>query len=838
MPKIQGYFFVRAAFVSLFILAIVIWPAGCKKAVTPSEVYDQIVRVVRHGDLNASLADVDKALKENVGGTIEWSWRFRVLKAQILVSRSAYTEALALLREELPVSLASSDVAVRKKLMQGIAYRYGQEFKQSERDLHDALVLARSAQPQLACEVVRAIGELQVDEKKFVDAERSFREAMELAQKEGRQDQVAGVRVDLGRLATSEEHFGEAVDRNQIALELSRSLDMQGVVGTVLGNMGWSYFELGDFEKALDSFKEAAETSERIGQTGYSFYWLTGVANSYIALHDPDSAQTLLEKALIRARQLSDTETITICLNALAEISLKANRLDAAANYDAEALSLEEAGLDHFGTLRSRILSGRIETSRRHFSQAEKLLVSVLRDPSADTPSRWEAQSRLAKLHDDQGLPQKAEKEYRESIDTIESARSEITQPELRVSFLSGGIEFYDDYVEFLIAHGRPQDALKIAELSRARTLEEGLGAARKTAKYSAETIQPRRDAQRLDATILFYWLGEQHSYLWVISPLKTTCLTLPASSEIEPIVKSYRDATAESKDVAETEQTAGEKLYRTLIAPAEKLIAQNSRVVLLPDGALYSLNFETLIVPGPKPHFWIEDVTLTTGSSLSLLASVGNWVAPKKRNLLLIGDALKASDEFEQLPEAEDEMQIVERYFAESNRTVLKREQATPGAYLRSNPERYAFLHFVTHGTASRAEPLESAVILSKEPGSDTYKLYARDIVKYHLNAELVTISACNGSGTRAYSGEGLVGLSWAFLRAGAHNVIGALWEVSNAPSTGQLMDAFYKELSRGEDPATALRAAKLSFLGSAQSNSVFRKPYYWAPFQLYAGS
>ncbi len=128
--------------------------------------------------------------------------------------------------------------------------------------------------------------------------------------------------------------------------------------------------------------------------------------------------------------------------------------------------------------------------------------------------------------------------------------------------------------------------------------------------------------------------------------------------------------------------------------------------------------------------------------------------------------------------------------------------------------------------------------MVLSKEPGGDTYKLYARDIVTRHLQAELVTISACYGSGTRAYSGEGLVGLSWAFLRAGAHNVIGALWEVSDAPATPELMDSLYRELKDGKDPATALRDAKLSLLHSANPNSVFKKPFYWAPFQLYAGS
>ena len=65
------------------------------------------------------------------------------------------------------------------------------------------------------------------------------------------------------------------------------------------------------------------------------------------------------------------------------------------------------------------------------------------------------------------------------------------------------------------------------------------------------------------------------------------------------------------------------------------------------------------------------------------------------------------------------------------------------------------------------------------------------------------MTISACYGAGTRAYTGEGLVGLSWAFLRAGAHNVVAALWEVDDA-STPQLMGAMYRKLREGAPPPT----------------------------------
>ena len=819
-------------------MATVIACTSCRSHQDPFATSNEIESRILHGDLATALAEANGAIKQYGGRSQEWDWRFRILKAQILISQSAPEEALSLLKADLPASLSSSDIAVKKPMFEGIAHTYDQRFADAEQEIATAERLANSFQPQLLSEILNARGSLEVAEKKKLEAEETFRQALAMARQQKKASQEARALGNLAFVAISLEHYDQAIDRSQEALRLARSLGMQSVVATNLGNLGWAYSQLGDFESSLEFFKQGEDMSEKSALTGYGAYWLTGIADAYQAKRNYSSAETNLNRALEVGRRLDDKETITTALNALALICLKTGRLDQAEQRVQEALELEEAGLDHFGTLQSLLLSGRIETIRRHFAQAEKLLQSVLQDPDADTPSRWEAQARLAKLHDVQGLPKEAEREYSESIDTIEAAGSTITQLELRLSFLSGAIEFYDDYVEFLIAHGRQQDGLKIAELSRAQILEEGLGAPAKTAKFSSGSVQLQQNPRLSHATLLFYWVGQEHSYLWVITSAKTTCLTLPPASEIDPAVKSYSEAVAGSKDVAETELAAGEKLYAMLVAPAEKFIAQNTRVILLPDGSLYSLNFETLIVPGPRPHFWIEDVTLSTASSLTLLASGANRPPPKQKNLLLVGDALRASDEFEPLPEAEEEMKIVEGHFSESHRTVLKREQATPGAYLGSSPERYAYLHFVTHGTASRTQPLESAVILSKEPASDTYKLYARDIVTRHLNAELVTISACNGSGKRTYSGEGLVGLSWAFLRAGAHNVIGALWEVSNAPSTAQLMDAFYKGLSRGQDPASALREAKLSLLRSPKANSVFKKPYYWAPFQFYAGS
>jgi CHAT domain-containing protein len=103
---------------------------------------------------------------------------------------------------------------------------------------------------------------------------------------------------------------------------------------------------------------------------------------------------------------------------------------------------------------------------------------------------------------------------------------------------------------------------------------------------------------------------------------------------------------------------------------------------------------------------------------------------------------------------------------------------------------------------------------------------------MKVPLDASLVTLSSCRSAGARAYSGEGLVGLTWAFLQAGARNVIAGLWDVDDA-STSRLMSRMYSDLTGGVPPEDALRTAQLSLLHSAYPN---KKPYYWGPFQLYS--
>ena len=215
------------------------------------------------------------------------------------------------------------------------------------------------------------------------------------------------------------------------------------------------------------------------------------------------------------------------------------------------------------------------------------------------------------------------------------------------------------------------------------------------------------------------------------------------------------------------------------------------------------------------------------------LIASHPRRVAAK--GLLLIGAPAQADPHFVELPHAKEEMASAEKHFPAGKITRFAGADATPDSYLKSSPGMYKFIHLATHGTPNAIDPLQSAIILSS--GKDgNFKLLARDIVdsKVRLNAELVTISACEGVGTQLQSLEGLLGLEWAFMRAGAHQVVAAVWDQDDAV-TPALMDDFYDQLAQGKSAIDALHHAKLSILHAGGFHAA---PYYWASLQLYTRS
>ena len=611
------------------------------------------------------------------------------------------------------------------------------------------------------------------------------------------------------------------------------------VLEKALANVGYAYYALGDFEKSLNNFEQAEGQADKLGAASDQVRWLITQGDAQYQLGNLKDAESYYMRSLALARTLQNGVEILGADAGLALLALQQKRADLAAAECTEALDVANSiGTKSLESV-ALFLRGTLLTLQGEGQQAVPIFLSL--DRSSETPPslRWKVQNALADYYAETGDDGNAEKWYRRSINTFERQRSSLEDDESKLPFFTNAGSLYRDFAAYLVSKHSSSQALDLLDFGRARTLEEGIGLTSTPLRTaSSRPLDPEAIAGRLHATILFYSLGPKESYLWAITAHSIRSFLLPKEPEIAERIGSYQKLILRSGDPLHLAAPAGIYLYKTLVAPAAALIAKNSTVYVIPDGALNGFNFETLLTSGGSTtlHYWIEDVTVTTAPSLRVLSTFSPQAQQHKENrLLLIGDPVAHGEDYPALANASLEIADVQRHFPRENLVSLTRTEAVPAAYAAHRPGQFEYVHFVAHGTASRLSPLDSAVVLSSSPDQpDDFKLYARDIVRQRLNANLVTISACYGSGTRIYAGEGLVGLSWAFLRAGAHNVIGALWPVSDA-STPLLMDHMYGELAAGRSPAVALRAAKLALLHSPEA---FRKPFYWAAFQLYAGA
>jgi len=301
----------------------------------------------------------------------------------------------------------------------------------------------------------------------------------------------------------------------------------------------------------------------------------------------------------------------------------------------------------------------------------------------------------------------------------------------------------------------------------------------------------------------------------------------------IHELVDNYRNVVLGQRDPLQAAADTGGKLYQALLAPAGQDLCRNCHLIVVPDEDLYSLNFESLPAGSETGRFWIEQASVEIAPSLDyLIETARQHRSAAKKSALVMGDPVSSLPEFPKLEYASREISSIETSLGASSAKILEGANARPDSYAQAQPGNFEFIHFAAHASANPQSPLDSAVILSGPP--DRCKLFARDVMTVPLNAELVTISACRSAGAKTYAGEGLVGFAWAFLRAGARNVIAGLWDVDDR-STAQLMAGLYAALARGSNPVDALRASKLALIHGGGS---YAKPYYWAAFQVYTGA
>ena len=359
---------------------------------------------------------------------------------------------------------------------------------------------------------------------------------------------------------------------------------------------------------------------------------------------------------------------------------------------------------------------------------------------------------------------------------------------------------------------------------------------------------------------LLTYSVGESRSYLFVI---RAEGVPGPGLS-FYPLAIGREDLRGEVEafrsllDRPHTDLTAlkqrGQRLYNLLLRPARPVLAKADRWLISPDGPLHSLPFAALVSGG---HYLAESKPIHIAASAAVYQEIrAARMKPSAATmeLLAVGDplyprglgnrdetagdpqvqtALRRGLLMKPLPATRTEVETISSFFPGA-RTLLGRD-ATEET-IKSLAPQARRLHFACHGLLDERFPLNSALALSipehAEAGRDNGLLQAWEIFdELRLDADLVTLSACDSGLGKEMGGEGLVGLVRAFQFAGARSVLASLWSISDS-STSRFMKRFYGYLRDGKSKDEALRAAQIDQI---RGKSGSPHPFHWAAFELF---
>jgi CHAT domain-containing protein len=278
--------------------------------------------------------------------------------------------------------------------------------------------------------------------------------------------------------------------------------------------------------------------------------------------------------------------------------------------------------------------------------------------------------------------------------------------------------------------------------------------------------------------------------------------------------------------------------LYELLIP---KQASRIKNLVIIPTGRLSIVPFETLLSHNvsetdsyDKLPYLLKRYSVQYEFSAGLMIQKSKQQKTSKSSILLCAPInFPEKDNLNDLPATESEVTEIAQLFSAKNigSTLYTRGKANEQAIKTNSLTGYDVLHFATHGIVDETSPELSRIYLQDDSEKEDGNLFSGEIYNLKMDANLVTLSACQTGLGKISKGEGVIGLSRALVYAGARNLIVSFWSVADE-STSQLMKIFYQQMLNNPSQGFSkdLREAKLALMKSPNYSS----PYYWAPFIL----
>jgi CHAT domain-containing protein len=787
-------------------------------------------------------------------------------------------EALAASRE-----VGDSSLVARSLQQIGNAHFYSNHYDLALESFLSSLAVAREAGDRRGqAHALKDAGITLRTMERFDEALEHLHAALELFTRLDNGEQVISVLISLGGCYAALGALRLAIDSYEQALARSRAGGYTNLTMHSLLRLGYLSVDLDEPALSLAYFNEALAMAESAGLPRDQAWILMGLSDPLASLGRREEAARANRRSMELSRQIKNQVGVAHNLSNLGHLNVEAA--------PRAAISYYQSALDIYRRYNSRVVWAPYEgIARAYWRLGEReraieyfeMAIGQIEMVRGQLVSDEHRSSFLGKYQDTyHGLIELLiEQQERKGVGA--SRAYTIYEKTRASSMLEAILSARPDSAEHLDEDLRQRDKeinARIAELQnrlinglapleRRRIIEQlsqaerdydrlCLDIKRRNPRYAARpaALTPEMVQSFLDdqTAVVAYLITKRHAFAFIVARQSFQVMRLSATPElIAARVENYVDLIA--RESGDGWRDISRRLYDELLAPVRGHIPEEVRnLIIVPDGALHYLPFETLDVSG---KYLIEEFAVSYAPSAAVLAELGArndqetgqdradialFADPELRPAMLAENGANSSGgwmralyvdeglQISPIPSSAAEARAVARY-ADGASEIYTGPKASERRVKSERLDRFRIIHFATHGLVSHQSPARSALVLSSgEEGEDGF-LQAREIYNLRLASDLVVLSACQTARGRVLAGEGVEGLARAFLYAGARSVVASLWDVNDEQAT-RFMESFYRYLSEGKSKSEALRAAKLDFLNGAPSAA----PRDWAAFVL----
>jgi len=678
------------------------------------------------------------------------------------------------------------------------------------------------------------IGCTYLELQDYTNAEKYLLQSTEIFKKTGERKELAHAYGNLGYMMIEMKDYSKARKYLEQALQIGQDVGAKGVVANQFIGLGYLEFELGNVKSSYDYFDKGLKYTVSLNDSKSFWEAQTGLA---MVLREQGKSEKALEHAMAAIDKLEEVQrllTISEFKSGYTDkhINIYENILDllVSMNKDVPWKGYDVMAFQYAEKAKARVfLQNLLESKadiRSGVSPELKLKEQEILRKIADRQKQL--------LHDD---PDKRKR--KELASELEKYENDFKKLEREIK--SNNPKYFNLYSP------EPYGVEKV----RAVILHD-------------------------NEVILEYAVGRKHSYLWMLSKDDFFLYELPEKDVIVKAVKEYLHTINQKVGLTnpyESHIAKGREVFNLLLKPCINNLEKNSHLMIVADDILHLLPFESLIMDKSdgegSPRYLIEEFTVSYSPSSTSLAFLPGTTQKKpadQKRLLAFADPVfqpsaaasetrsKAGRHMESgllvmadeepglfshyrtgelqlhaLPFARTEVQNISGLFPKGKSVIYIGAEANESTLKNESLDRFDYIHFATHGLIEESVPFRSGIVLSAGEGSEEDGiLQVNEILNLELNAEMVVLSACETALGKLYQGEGMEGISRAFIYAGASSMVVSLWNI-NDRSAAQLMTRFYDSLIKGSDKSMALQKAKLTMI---KAGNAYSHPYYWAPY------